>query len=99
MEGAAPERGSRRNETGGERTSAGTSSRSLLWFIDAGGQVSATPVQTGVSDGQYTVIQGPGVQEGMEVIASVISASPSQVTNPFEGQRNQGPPGRFRPGM
>jgi HlyD family secretion protein len=93
--GEGSRRGSGRN--GDDRQ--GASNRTMLWYLDAGGTVGATPVRTGVSDGQYTVIQGRGIQEGMEVIAAVTTATPSQTTNPFESQRNQGPPGRFRPGM
>jgi hypothetical protein len=59
--------------------------------VDDDGRVNATPVRTGITDDQYTEIRGPGIREGMSVIAAVTSAaSSSSVSNPFEGQQSQG---------
>jgi len=70
--------------------------RSFLWYLDTNGKVNATPVRTGITDGQYTAIQGPGIEEGMQVIAAVTGAAASSVVNPFQDQqqgRRRGPPG------
>src|SRR5690606_12372496 len=70
-----------------------------LWYVDAAGRVSALPVRTGLTDGQSTVVEGEGLEEGMEVIAAVVGAGgPSGATavNPFQAQQRQGgPPPRF----
>lgn len=87
---ARPETASRRHQT-------------LLFFLDDQGNLSAAPVTTGLSDGQFTEIHGPPViKEGLNVIAGVTrtSESTSWVSNPFRSQSNanrrpMGPP----PGM
>lgn len=74
-------------------------SRLLLWYLDETGQVTASPVRTGISDDQYTEIAGRDLTEGMLVIAAVTTVSASATVNPFQRQqqtrRRHGPP----PGM
>lgn len=102
--GAGPQRGwkpdpTERSADRRQRSASGSGGPSLLWYVDADGKVNATPVQTGITDGQYTEIQGPEIEEKMQVIAAVISGSASSaVNNPFQSQQTQrfrGPPGRM----
>jgi HlyD family secretion protein len=64
-----------------------------LWYLDEKGQLAITRVRVGITDGQHTVIEGPGVREGMRVITGV--NQPSQATN----SRNPFQPGAGGPAM
>jgi HlyD family secretion protein len=66
-----------------------------LWILGADGKLSTVPVKTGLTDGQWTEIEGDGVEEGMEAIAGTASADTPSTTNPFAGPRSG--PGRFGP--
>jgi HlyD family secretion protein len=69
--------------------------RALLWTVDAGGRPVPLPVRTGLSDGQVTEVSGPGLEEGMPIIAGIVATAGGESTNPFApagGSRN------FRPG-
>lgn len=74
--------------------------RTLLWHLDTDGKVTASMVRTGITDGQSTEIEGPAVQAGMRIIASIAAASASGAAsaNPFQNQQGQRPPGP-PPGM
>lgn len=77
---------------------AGRANFAMLWTVDGAGKVAVIPVRTGISDGTNTEIQGPGLQEGMQVIAGLNqTGGTGGTTNPFQ---NGGPggPGGFRPG-
>jgi hypothetical protein len=52
-------------------------------------------VKTGLTDGQWTEIEGDAVEEGMQAIAGVATAETPSTTNPFAGP--QPGPGRFGP--
>ncbi len=68
----------------------------LLWYLDEEGNLSMSPVRTGISDGQSTEIIGRRVEEGMQIIAGVTkSEASSGFTNPFQSQNQQ--PGRGGP--
>jgi len=68
---------------------------SQLWYVDEAGQVRATRVRIGVSDGQFTEITGPSVVEGMQIIAGITAGPVEDVnTNPFQQQQG----GFRRPG-
>jgi HlyD family secretion protein len=92
-----------RRRAGGEggsgvqgQSARAASNRSFLWYLDTDGKVNATPVKAGITDGQYTAIQGPGIQEGMQIIAAVTGSAASSATNPFQSQQQgprRGPPG------
>lgn len=80
---------------------ARSASMSHLWVTDSTGKLRAIPVMTGISDGQYTVVRGPQLQEGMTIVlgaalpsatAEAPSASPFQSSS-SSGRR--GPPGGF----
>jgi len=49
-------------------------------------------VRPGITDGQYTEIAGPRVEEGMQAIAGIVSgAAASSTTNPFQPSSGQPP--------
>ncbi len=95
----ARDRGARETATG-ERGAPGTGrpgsrsgTRSMLWFLDENGKVTARPVRTGITDGQFTEVEGPDIGEGLQVIAAVTGGSSATTTaNPFQNQQQQGPP-------
>lgn len=64
-----------------------------LWILGADGKLSVLPIQTGLTDGQWTEISGEGVGEGMEAIAGVVSEETPATSNPFAGPE----PRRFGP--
>jgi HlyD family secretion protein len=84
------------------RASGGRRPSGTLYVLDAAGRLQAVRVQTGLSDGSFTEVQGPDVVEGMKVVAGVAStAAPASrpATNPLAPQPNQrrGPPGGGAP--
>jgi HlyD family secretion protein len=83
--------------TGGQSVAGASGTRALLWFVDEDGNLDAARVVTGITDGRYTAIRGPGIEEGMQVIAAVTSSSAASASNPFQSQQGQGrrgpPPG------
>ncbi len=72
----------------------------ILFFIEEDGRLAAAPVRTGISDSQWTEIQGPPiVAAGLQVIAGTTGSSTTSgtVKNPFQNnqtqnQRPMGPP-------
>ncbi len=82
------------------RSTASSTNRVVLWYFDDAGELRAARAQTGITDGQMTEVSGPGLHEGMQVVAGVVSGSSEQAgttgTNPFQGN---GQGGRFRPGF
>jgi HlyD family secretion protein len=71
----------------------------MLWFLDEKGQLSMTPVRTGLTDGQRTVVESPRIREGMQVIIAVNTpAQSSGAASPFGGGGFGGPPGGFQGG-
>jgi HlyD family secretion protein len=87
-------RGSGRHRSRG----SGSGDRAMLWTLDDNGKPTAIFARTGITDGQYTEVMGPGIGEGMQVIASIVSSSATSTTsNPFQGP--QEPRRRRRPGF
>jgi HlyD family secretion protein len=84
-------------QSGGRRTpraeAGGRGAR--LWILGADGKLSVIPVETGLTDGQWTEISGEGVEAGMEAIAGVVSEETPATSNPFAGPQQA--PGRFGP--
>jgi HlyD family secretion protein len=72
----------------------GASRGARLWTQGPGGKLKVIPVETGLTDGQWTEISGKGVEEGLEAIAGVVSDEASATSNPFAGPQT-GP--RFGP--
>lgn len=87
--------------TSGEPTSVGgpgSSRVTRLWHLDRDGRLTVTPVRVGVSDGQRTAVEGPGVTEGMQVIVGVTQGQDGTApTSPFQAPAQGGfrPPGAF----
>lgn len=90
----------------GPRGGAGGRSFGTLYFLDDQKKLAVTRVRIGMTDGSMTEINGRNLQEGMKVIAGMITpASQAQKTttsSPFQsntqgqgGQRRGGPPGAF----
>lgn len=72
----------------------GRGDRTLLWYLDEGGQVRASPVRTGITDGQMTEISGRDLEPGLQVIVGVTEETTDGFTNPFQRQEDRG--SRFR---
>jgi len=67
----------------------------LLWYLDGSGQPAAARVRTGITDGQYTAIEGRDVAEGLQVIAGILTDVSTSSSSPFESGQ---PATRPRPG-
>jgi HlyD family secretion protein len=68
-----------------------------LWSVDATGKLVPVPVHSGLSDGQKTQVQGPGLRDGMQVIvgsngtgSDALGASSTR--NPLQAQQQGGRP-------
>jgi len=84
----------------GGTTGRGVGSR--LWALDSAGELTMVRVRPGISDGQYTEVSGPRLEEGMQVIAGIVpggaaerSANPFQQATGGPGGPPRGPPGGF----
>ena len=82
------------------RGAAGAPTTGTLWILDENGRLDTMVVQTGLTDGQLTMITGDRLEEGMEVIAAVTSTDTEGAANPFQAQPTttgtpQGPRGAF----
>lgn len=66
-----------------------------LWYVDDNGELAVARVRTGISDGQFTEVQGEALEPGMQIIAGVMQSSQDASVNPFQGQQQErrGPPG------
>ncbi len=68
----------------------------LLWYLDAEARPAATPVRTGISDGQSTEIEPVrgAIEPGLRVIAGVSTSGTSESSrNPFQSSQQSGRPG------
>jgi HlyD family secretion protein len=84
----------------GGATGASRSDGNRLWMLDENGELTMVRVRPGITDGQYTQISGPRIEEGMQAIAGIVSgAAASSTSNPFQPSSGQpprrGPPGGF----
>jgi HlyD family secretion protein len=79
-----------------QRRADGEASGARLWVLGPDGNPKVVPVETGLSDGQWTEISGEGIQEGMEAIAGVVSEDAPATSNPFSTTQPSGPQ-RFGP--
>jgi HlyD family secretion protein len=68
---------------------------SRLFFLNEDGDLTMARVETGITDGQSTVIQGPGITAGLQVIAAVTmsNSTSTAASNPFQSQNGSRPPG------
>jgi HlyD family secretion protein len=78
---------------GGNRA-PGAASRSALWLVDENGAPAMVPVQTGLTDGQYTEVRGRSLAEGVQVIAGTTAGATAEAApNPFQTTQQRGPGG------
>jgi hypothetical protein len=78
-----------------QRQGQGGEPPSHLFYLDPDGKLAMVPVTTGITDGQNTVVEGPSISEGMQIIAAVTSSSSASAaaSNPFQSQSDNRPPG------
>lgn len=69
----------------------------VLWYLKDG-KPAAARVQTGLTDGQRTVVSGPEIREGMQVIVGTTAGTSATGGNANPFQRQQQPAGPPRPG-
>ncbi len=93
--GGATQRGGPGGSEPGARPGAGSTSgrRGILWVM-AGNGVRPIRVQTGLSDGTMTEVQGDALKEGLEVITAeqhqAGAAASATGANPFTPQLSRG---------
>ena len=87
-------------ERTGRAGGARRADRGILWTADENGKIDVIPVKVGITDGQFTEIEGPKAVEGLQVIAAVTTSAAAGATNPFDNRPSQSGPGRGpRPGF
>ena len=74
----------------GERSSR-SEGGARLFVLGEDGKLSVIPVETGLTDGQWTEISGEGLEEGMKAIAGVVTEDSPSTTNPFAAPQPTGP--------
>jgi HlyD family secretion protein len=62
----------------------------VLWTLDQNGRPAPVRVRTGLTDGQETEVTGPGVKEGMRIIAAVTNEKAGGASSPFQQQQQGG---------
>jgi len=70
---------------------------SMLYYLKDG-KLSMMPVRPGITDGQFTEVRGPFVEEGMQVISGLTQGTQTTTANPFQPAQQTGrprPPGMF----
>jgi hypothetical protein len=75
-----------------------------LFYLDPQGRLAVAPVRAGLSDGQFTEVEGPAIAEGVKVVAGLNDTAPvAGVSNPLQGntsrQQQGGPPPPPGPGF
>lgn len=95
--GAPPAGAGRPSGAGGAATGGpgGGANFAMLWVVEGNGRLKVIPVRAGITDGTSTQVEGPDLEEGMQVIAGLNQAGAAGGNvNPFQG----GGGGGFRPG-
>jgi HlyD family secretion protein len=74
----------------------------VVWTVGTDGTLTRLPVRAGLSDGQKTQVEGPGLRPGLQVIVGTTggagSAATGTTSSPFQTQRQRGggpPPPAF----
>lgn len=88
--GAAARAGQQRPASGNGAVTT-ENQRSLLYYLDDKGILSAMPVRAGITDGQSTEVRGPFLKEGMQVITGMTQATKTSLSSPFQSSQS-GPP-------
>jgi multidrug efflux pump subunit AcrA (membrane-fusion protein) len=92
MGGGMPGAGANGNGTAGSRPQP-----TMLYYVKDG-KLAMMPVRPGITDGQFTEVRGPFVEEGMQVIAGLTQAAQTTTSNPFQPAQQSSrprPPGMF----
>ncbi|NNE69387.1 MAG: efflux RND transporter periplasmic adaptor subunit [Rhodothermales bacterium] len=76
--------------SGGGQSGFGGQNSGMLWYVDDEGQLSVARVQTGLSDGTMTEVDGRALEEGMQLIAGVTVSEDGPAANPFQQNRTGG---------
>ena len=84
--------GQERPGSGGNGGARGQRERSFLYYLDDEGRLSMMPVRPGITDGQFTEVRGPLLEEGQQVVTGMSQAAATQSSNPFQGTQSSGPP-------
>jgi HlyD family secretion protein len=85
------------NQARGSGTGARRANSAQLWYLDAAGEPAVMRVRTGLTDGQSTVVTGPELREGMQLIigTAVAGSTTAAPASPFQQQRGPGGPRGF----
>ena len=84
--------GQERPGSGSNGGARGQRERSFLYYLDDEGRLSMMPVRPGITDGQFTEVRGPLLEEGQQVVTGMSQAAATQSSNPFQGTQSSGPP-------
>ena len=84
--------GQERPGSGGNGGARGQRERSFLYYLDDEGRLSMMPVRPGITDGQFTEVRGPLLEEGRQVVTGMSQAAATQSSNPFQNTQPSGPP-------
>ena len=70
----------------------GRAGMATIWTVNPTGKLVAHRVHAGLTDGQRTQVQGPGLEAGMEVVVgtAIAEAGGAAAGNPFAPQRGRG---------
>lgn len=72
---------------GGARA-GGDASPTMLWYLDDTGELDAARVRTGLTNGQTTVVEGRGLEPGIQVIVGISqNGASSSSSSPFQSQQ------------
>lgn len=77
-------------------TAGGRTQPFMLYYLNEG-KLAMMPVRPGITDGQFTEVRGPFLEEGMQVIAGMSRAAKPASSSPFQATQPTGarPPGMF----
>jgi HlyD family secretion protein len=64
---------------------------SMLYYLKDG-KLAMMPVRPGITDGQFTEVRGPFVEEGLQVITGMTQSAQATSANPFQPTQQSGPP-------
>ena len=77
---------------------AGSRPQPTMLYYVKDGKLAMMPVRPGITDGQFTEVRGPFVEEGMQVIAGLTQGTQTTTSNPFQPAQQSSrprPPGMF----
>src|SRR5690606_38856799 len=85
-------RGSEDPGANGAPARTGAANRGVVWLISEDGTPRMVPVQTGLTDGQFTEVSGPGLEADMQVAAgTTTSGRAAAAAKPFRSSQQRGP--------